>query len=350
MTPTTAPSSSNPSSNNKRRKDLLRQSCLERVRKRRRRRRRSSEEDDAYEYDDNGGRDDDEGFGGRGSGENGFDDDYDDGAVGDINDDDGVARRLLLEQMKRHNVVLTGRAAVDSSPSSPTTAISPTENRPNNTKAGRCDDYSESGDDDNGHCTMTEDEWIELLEEIENELEKERADDALLAAEDQIDAQRQEQLYFERQLDEYDRQQHEAEFGCDGNADAGAVAVLCPMCQEANLLATRSVADSGSTTTVTCPNHEVDGTCPFQLCVGDGDDNGVAAANRECAVLGMLREALRATYEQHVTDRECTNSLTFEIQPVQQHQDRDGEATTTSTTATLRAICAACRMDQPIFP
>jgi hypothetical protein len=74
--------------------------------------------------------------------------------------------------------------------------------------------------------------------------------------------------------------------------------VLCPICQEANLLASFTREGSGYFTTITCPNH-MDGSCPLLL------------RTQHNLTLQDLEERLREAYDQH--SGYCSHDLSFTV-------------------------------------
>jgi hypothetical protein len=146
---------------------------------------------------------------------------------------------------------------------------------------------------------ISEQEWIELLEMVEQEYEQAQLQQWTETEEQHAAQEEYEQRYLLEQANDFDewqaQQLHEEESF-----------VLCPICQDANLLQT----DEG----ILCPNH-MDGYCSLQL-------------SRPLLQLETLRELLRLTFDRHGSH--CSGKLSFQV-------------AASPADTTLVAVCSTCR-------
>jgi len=145
---------------------------------------------------------------------------------------------------------------------------------------------------------ISEEELLELLEEMEQEMEREQAslvDDMLQRAEN-------ERQYLEEQVLDFQQWEEMHQHQDD--------AVPCPVCHEENLMF------SGDGTMIVCPNS-MDGSCScsLQLCNNNTNNN--------LRTLHDLQDKLRQAYEEH--SLHCHHFLTF-----------------SSQNGHLQASCSAC--------
>jgi len=131
---------------------------------------------------------------------------------------------------------------------------------------------------------ISEDELFELLEEVEEEIERTEAE----RLDDMIQQVQNEQQYLEDQIVEYEKWEENNKLA-QAAAD-NRLAVPCPICQDENLLQ----SDNHS---IVCPNH-MDGSCTMQL------DN--ADLN-----LIDLQAIIQAAFEAHSAS--CHDCLSFHI-------------------------------------
>lgn len=152
-----------------------------------------------------------------------------------------------------------------------------------------------------GEYCMTEEEWYELLQDVEDDLK--RAEEAQL--DDMLDDERR---YLEEQVADYERWQEQEEEdrrrgrcvvdgdGADHISLSFGHAVVCPLCQDAPLAQT----PDGS---LTCPNR-MDGSCPLHLEARPG------------LSLSSLRHSLAAAFDEHnnaaAASQGCLTPLRFE--------------------------------------
>lgn len=210
-----------------------------------------------------------------------------------------------------------------------------------NNDSGINDDTSGTNDygddnDNNIHANhyISEEELFELLQEVEEEMQRSEEEMYQLLA-------REREYELEQQVQDFEQQQEQEQEAASTdvslwNFTAAPVAVLCPICKEANLSETMQGG-------ILCPNH-MDGSCPFELRAGNG--HGLALA----LTLENLCQQLRYAYEQHALY--CHDYLSFEVSTTtatnnvndrmihteQQHQHYQGQAENTS----LVAVCPAC--------
>lgn len=149
------------------------------------------------------------------------------------------------------------------------------------------DDFDEAE-----YYCMTEDEWIELLEEVEEEMERAKAQWLDQVIED-------ERNQIEQQVADFEYWQE---------ADGEEEGVFCPVCKDASL----SLSMDGS---IVCPNA-MDGSCAVQLSYRPGLD------------LDTLRSLLSSAYEQH--GRHCLEPLGF-------------DTVVRGPETMLRAVCLECQ-------
>ena len=189
-----------------------------------------------------------------------------------LTDQDMLSPRLLIEdELRQHGVKL----------------ISPCmdRNQQQSTPQKSVDHY------------ISEEELFELLQEVEDEMQRSDA----IHLEEMIEIARDEEQYLENQIADYELWEESKMI------EGSPVQVLCPICQEANLTNT----PNGD---IICPNH-MDESCSF--CLAEGQP----------VSLFHLRQRLRQACEQH--GAHCQNSLCFEI---------------TSDTSNLIANCSVCHM------
>jgi hypothetical protein len=135
---------------------------------------------------------------------------------------------------------------------------------------------------------ISEDEWIELLEEVENEIERSNVEQHALEQE------RYEELHthLEEQIADY-------ELWSNREEEEG---VVCPVCNNADLI----------------QNHSGEVVCPCGLC----------AVNLGKKRLDSLRQTLQRAYEDHSIY--CGGPLTFRVASAS-----DGETC-------IEAVCSEC--------
>jgi hypothetical protein len=179
---------------------------------------------------------------------------------------------------------------------------------------------------------ISEEELFELLQEVEEEMQRgEEEIDQLLAHE--------RELELEQQVQEFEQQQEQEAALSEPKSWNNIVplatrAVLCPICKEANLSETMLGG-------LVCPNH-IHGSCPFELRAGH-------AQRQHGLTLTRLCQQLRRAYEQHA--KHCHDFLSFEVSTAavtnndmmihteqQQQQQQQGQAENTI----LVAVCPAC--------
>lgn len=158
---------------------------------------------------------------------------------------------------------------------------------------------------------MTEDEIdeiIALIEEIERDEKEERSQWLL---EEEISRMQGEEQALMESIAEYERW-NAAVLANDVDPEA----VLCPLCQEEDLiLSNRSELGNG----IVCPNN-MDGTCPFSLEARPG------------LSLPVLKERLAAVICEHGSH--CSHHISFEV---------INEASASfEPTSRLWAICSVC--------
>jgi hypothetical protein len=172
---------------------------------------------------------------------------------------------------------------------------------------------------------ISEEELFELLQEVEEEMQRSEEEMHQLLA-------REREHELEQQVQDFEEQQEQDAATIDSSLwnTTVPIAVLCPICKEANLSETRQGV-------ILCPNH-MDGSCPFELRAGNGD----ARQHGLTLTLENLCQQLRYAYEQHALY--CHNYLSFEvhdntmIHEEHQQQQQEGQAENTS----LVAVCPAC--------
>lgn len=177
----------------------------------------------------------------------------------------------------------------------------------------RRDDHNFNND--HQHYSMTEEEWIELIQEVEEEMERAEA----LQLEQALELDRSEEQYWQEQIahfDEHEYNDYDDDDYHDYN-DGTQVTVVCPICHEANLTETTH----GD---VVCPNH-MDGSCLLHL----SPRNGLTRQS--------LCHALSLAYQEHA--RYCNGNLFFEMEysmaecPSGHH---------------LNAVCSVCQYVQRV--
>jgi hypothetical protein len=174
---------------------------------------------------------------------------------------------------------------------------------------------------------ISEEELFELLQEVEEEMQRSEEEMYQMLA-------RERENELEQQVQDFEEQQQEQEAASINSSswnNAVPLAVLCPICKEANLSETMQGG-------ILCPNH-MDGSCPFELRAGNGDahQHGLALT------LENVCQQLRWVYEQHALY--CHDYLSFEVNDTmihgeqqQQQQQQQGQAENTS----LVAVCPSC--------
>ena len=173
---------------------------------------------------------------------------------------------------------------------------------------------------------ISEEELFELLQEVEEEMQRSEEEMRQLLA-------REREHELEQQVQDFEEHQAQEAASIDSSLWNNTVplAVLCPICKEANLSETMQGG-------ILCPNH-MDGSCPFELRAGNGDD---ARQHGLTLTLETICQQLRYAYEQHALH--CHDCLSFEvhdntmINDEQQQQQQQGQAENTS----LVAVCPAC--------
>jgi hypothetical protein len=176
---------------------------------------------------------------------------------------------------------------------------------------------------------ISEEELFELLQEVEEEMQRGEEEMHQLLANER-------ELELEQQVQEFE-QQKEAAFAESSSWNTvkplAPRAVLCPICKEANLSETMQGG-------IVCPNHIV-GSCPFEL-------RGGHAQRQHGLTLTRLCQQLRRAYEQHA--KYCHDFLSFEVATTaatnndmmiyteQQQQQQPGQVKNNS----LVAVCPAC--------
>lgn len=146
----------------------------------------------------------------------------------------------------------------------------------------------------NSMLFMSEDELIELLEEVEAEME--RAENTQL--EELLEVERNAMIYLEEQIADFESREHARNEGL-GDSDE----VLCPVCNEAYLLRNSSGG-------IACPNS-MNGSCSLRLDYQQDLD------------LNKLRDILCLACEEHASC--CSRTLAFH-----------------ATTEQLTATCKEC--------
>jgi hypothetical protein len=173
---------------------------------------------------------------------------------------------------------------------------------------------------------ISEEELFELLQEVEEEMQRSEEEMHQLLA-------REREHELEQQVQDFEEQQEQDAATIDSSLwnTTVPIAVLCPICKEANLSETRQGV-------ILCPNH-MDGSCPFELRAGNGD----ARQHGLTLTLENLCQQLRYAYEQHALY--CHDYLSFEVhdntmihEEHQQQQQQQQQAENTS----LFAVCPAC--------
>jgi hypothetical protein len=181
--------------------------------------------------------------------------------------------------------------------------------------------------DDEQQYFLTEDELLELLEEVQAEIDNREEQEGWL--EQELELSRQEEAAMQGQIEEYiqwSQQQQYDEMNNNNDKTSSSpasyydeAAVLCPICQDAQLMQmqTCSTERQYETSDLICPNH-MDGSCAFRL------------SGRPGLSLSSLRQRLArvystagvhsggsATYFSYHHHREdCSNSdLSFQIVP-----------------------------------
>jgi len=208
------------------------------------------------------------------------------GGHGDANTMSLLVRNLVQEEMKQQHVVLKS---------------------PCIERTSRHDERGEFFPVNEEYHSMTEEEWIELLREVEEEMERNQLEEAL-------DLQVQENLHLRDQIEDFERWESAHAHG-DSHEQELQTVVLCPICNEANLCTTQDGA-------ILCPN-QMDGSCSLYF-------NFLPGLN-----LDALKDALQLACEEHGTY--CNNSLSFRL------------ATDSETSADLSAVCGACGLEQTLL-
>jgi len=303
------------------------------------------------------------------------------------------------EMMRRRHL---GGAAIDFGIGVPSPSSSSPASTENNRPLLREEpmDCEEGGVDDgdgggfcNGHryhhheTILTEEEFAELIEDVERELERgedeeedrsEEVDgEALILLEEELERrhriERDEMLYLQEQIDDYERwregKDHRLGSGEEllGEADEDELVVHCPICREANLLAVSNDADNGdgrgtTAAVITCPNH-MNGSCPFRIHLPDRSRQHplMRVDGLRGTPLLALEKALGGAIDRHAASP-CPSpgALLFEVVVAETtdgasaavnfgnsygHDDSGGDRggrNTEGTLATLWAVCPAC--------
>jgi hypothetical protein len=149
---------------------------------------------------------------------------------------------------------------------------------------------------------ITEDELFELLQEVEDEMQRTES----LHLEEMFSLQRDEEEFMQNQIADFEHWQE--------SQDQTECGVLCPLCQECY------VSFSSADTLLVCPNR-MDGSCSFQI---------AASSQRP---LETLKEQLQLLFDQHSTF--CEHTLRFECIP-------------TNDRAQIIATCSSCKRSAPL--
>jgi len=263
-------------------KDDLRRACLDRARQRRGQQRRSSEQgitipDDPHIIDS----------------PNDEESDY--------YNERTSARELIQQELNQYRLITV------LTPGPPERGRTNTRNALNENDAQT---FTEHQDDEyHQHYSMTEEEWIELIQEVEEEMERAEA----IQLEQVLELERHEEQYWQEQISEFD----DHEYNDDDGAYYGTqVKVVCPICHEANL--TESAQGD-----VVCPNH-MDGSCSLLL----SPRNGLTRQS--------LCHALSLAYQEHA--RYCNGNLFFEMKYGMGDCGPDH----------LNAVCSGCQSVQQV--
>ena len=202
------------------------------------------------------------------------------------NADSYMDSRLLVEaELKLHGVLVVSPPNKSHGNSQPQEQQQQQSTVTNMMMMMDCGGESLASNDDE-MLVMTEDEVFDLMEEIEREW-KQHQEKLLEEEMDRIE--NEEQALYETIAD-YEREEEGIDDG-DGPSDA----VLCPLCQEANLT-TSHCSEMGND--IVCPNH-MDGSCALRLEARSGLD------------LSSLKERLAQTILSHAEI--CTRTLTFQM-------------------------------------
>ena len=244
--------------------------------------------------------------------------------------DQETARQLVEDELRESGVAIHVRAALTEIAETSTC----TDSAMVHSEAIMSERTTEGVEDD---YAISESELYKLMQEVEEELQRDgkfmsvstvmvcimnckslTGRDALLAY---VEAMLNEEME-EVELCEHLRRQHMedqiAEFqDWEAEQDQTNQVVLCPLCQEANLM---QLSENG----VTCPNH-MNGACPLRL-----------ERTEETILLPNLRERLGTAYEKHAC--ECTGPLQFQILQKREDDER-----------TLVASCNMCNSNVTIL-
>lgn len=151
---------------------------------------------------------------------------------------------------------------------------------------------------------MSEDEFIELLEEIERDIERAAA----LRLEEEIDRiYNDDQEYLEYQISQFEVEEN------NDDVNDKQQRVLCPLCQEAYITQT-SCATFTEDPDLVCPNF-MDGSCAFRL------------SGRTGLTTEILRYRLSQAYTAH--SEYCNGDLSIRL-------------TTDAATSDLHGLCELC--------
>ena len=156
-----------------------------------------------------------------------------------------TANQIIAWEMQQKGVSVTGDSAQDDK------------------------DWQRSHD---GFC-MTEEEWIDLLDQVEGELERIRNEQEIEQQDD----------YLDHQIASYEASQH----------DSGTI---CPICWDGRLTLTPG-------NDIVCPNH-MGGSCSMRLPVVTVNGQGS---------LQLLRETLQQTIQHH--SLACHGPVSFQLGP-----------------------------------
>jgi hypothetical protein len=153
--------------------------------------------------------------------------------------------------------------------------------------------------DEFSYC-MSEDEWIEILQEIELEMEQSKVNDIL-------DRKREEDRRWEQQIEDFQRLQQDSYSNATNDR---VLEVLCPICREEKLIQTQREGE------ITCPNA-MGGACGLRLAAQPG------------LSLESMQDRLRSLYELHAAVN-CPGTMAFAI------------TSTMDNRTDLLATCSAC--------
>eukprot|EP00977_Amphora_coffeiformis_P010817 scaffold2536_cov169-Amphora_coffeaeformis.AAC.10 len=219
------------------------------------------------------------------------------------------SRTLVEAELQLHGVRVV---------SPPVKNIPPHDNTLQQPQAMECVELTNTEmdfDDDEVGFVMTEDEVIALMEEIEREWKQH--EDKLLE-EELYRIEGEEQAVWDT-IAEYEQWADEA--NCHSNNNTATTAVLCPICQDANLTTTARTFESARGDEIVCPNF-MDGSCRMRLEARPG------------LSLPTLCERLALAISAH--GENCSHQVVFEVseETVEHHHD--------SSLSHLWAKCFAC--------